>query len=141
MEDSTIMKSAGFVLKLEQIYNKAQAGVSKNPNPLLTWVQLIFADDEPNANSQGIKQEEFASLIDSMKFMPIKACYTAESGLGGHDNAVQIGVITEGQQQGNKIVAIGALYNDEYPEIVEFFKEEIASERPINFSWRLDTRF
>ncbi len=128
-------KSATFTLNLDFL-DIALATVEYN-NPLLSWVKLVFADDKPNANKQGIKKEEFPNLIKSMSFMPIKAKFTSESGLGGHNEATQIGVIKSGQQQGDKVLAIGALYNDEYPEVIEYCKKEVAEGRPIQFSWEI----
>ena len=52
-------------------------------------------------------------------------------------DAVQIGVIAKGQQEGNKIVSIGALYNDEFPDVVEFFKKETSEGNQVNFSWEI----
>lgn len=133
------MKEAKFNAKLSFIDNLAEAGIpDEYKNPLLTWIKLIFADDQPNANKQGIKQEEFPNLIKSMSYMPIKADYDAEeSGVRGHDGALQIGVLKVGQQEGNKIVAVGALYNDEYPDVVDFFKKETSEGRSVDFSWEI----
>lgn len=133
------MKEAIFNATLAFIDNLAEAGIpSEYTNPLLTWIKLIFADDQPNANKQGIKQEEFPNLISSMSYMPIKANYSSEeAGIQGHTGAVQIGVLKEGQQQGNKVVAVGALYNDEFPDVVEFFKKETSEGRAVNFSWEI----
>jgi len=133
------MKEAIFNAKLAFIDNLAEAGIPEEyKNPLLTWIKLIFSDDQPNANKQGIKQEEFSNLINSMSYMPIKANYNVEeSGVEGHTDAIQIGVIKEGQQEANKIVAVGALYNDESPDVVDFFKKEIADGRAVNFSWEI----
>jgi hypothetical protein len=114
----------------------AHAGVSEEyRNPLLTWIKLVFADDKPNANKQGICQSEFTNLIKSMSYMPIKANYSGE--LEGHSNASIIGVIQKGQQEGNRITAVGALYNDENPDVVEFFRNETAAGRAIDFSWEI----
>ncbi len=130
-------ETANFILKAELIEGTALAALGeKYKNPLLTWVRLVFADDKPNANKQGISQEEFPNLIKSMVHMPIKANY-ADSGLEGHSGASIVGVIKEGQQQGNKIFTIGALYNDEYPDVVDFFKKEIAEGRQVDFSWEI----
>lgn len=133
------MKEAIFNATLAFVDNLAEAGIPEEyTNPLLTWIKLIFADDQPNANNQGIKQDEFPNLIKSMSFMPVKADYNAEeAGVQGHTGAVQIGVLKEGQQEGNKIVAIGALYNDEFPDVVEFFKKEISEGRAVAFSWEI----
>lgn len=134
------MKEAKFKATLTILDSVAVASLAvadEYKNPLLTWVKLVFADDQPNANQQGISQDEFPNLIKSMKLMPVKANFTSEAGLGGHDEAAQVGVIVEGQQEGNKIVAVGALYNDEAPEVVDFFKSEIAEGRQVDFSWEI----
>lgn len=136
------MKEAKFSATLAFVENLAEAGIpDEYRNPLLTWIKLIFADDQPNANNQGIKQDEFPNLIRSMSYMPIKANYSQEeSGVQGHADAVQIGVLKEGQQEGNKVVAVGALYNDEFPDVVDFFKNETSEGRVVNFSWEIRYR-
>jgi len=133
------MKEAKFNTTLMFVDNLAEAGVpDEYKNPLLTWIKLVFADDQPNANNQGIKQSEFPNLIKSMSYMPIKANYNPEEvNVQGHDDAIQIGVLREGQQEGNKVVAIGALYNDEFPDVVSFFKTETSEGRAVNFSWEI----
>ena len=133
------MKKATFNATLAFIDNLAEAGISDEyKNPLLTWVKLIFTDDQPNANNQGIKQDEFPNLIKSMSYMPIKANYSEEEAdVQGHADAMQIGVLKQGQQEGNKVVAVGALYNDEFTEVVEFFKKEKSEGRSVNFSWEI----
>lgn len=133
------MKEAVFNARLAFIDNLAEAGIPEEyMNPLLTWIKLIFSDDQPNVNNQGIKQEEFPNLIRSMSYMPIKANYSdEEAGVQGHVDADQIGVIKQGQQEANKIVAVGALYNDESPSVVEFFKKEISEGRAVDFSWEI----
>jgi predicted nucleic acid-binding Zn finger protein len=134
------MKETNFTLKLDFIDNKelAQAGIPEEyKNPLLTWVRFVFTDDAPNANSQGIGQDEFPNLLKSMSYMPIKANFDSEFGVEGHSDAHVIGVIKAGQQEGNKIVSIGALYNDEYPEIVDFFKSEMSDGERVDFSWEI----
>ena len=134
-----MMKEAIFNARLTFVDNLAEAGIpDEYKNPLLTWIKLIFADDQPNANKQGIKQDEFPNLIKSMSYMPVKANYSAEEAdVQGHAGAIQIGVLKEGQQEGNKVVAIGALYNDEFPDVVEFFKKETSEGRVVNFSWEI----
>ena len=131
------MKDATFNARLTLIDLAVAAVPDAYKNPLLTWIKLVFTDDQPNANKQGIAQDEFPNLTKSMAYMPIKANFAAESGLAGHAGATQVGVITEGQQEGNKVVAVGALYNDEYPDVVDFFKKEIAEGRQVNFSWEI----
>jgi len=135
-----IMKETTFNISLNSIEDGelAQAGVPEEyKNPLLTWVRFIFTDDKPNANKQGIGQDEFPNLIKSMAYMPVKANFDSEFGLEGHSEARIIGVMKVGQQQGNKVVAIGALYQDEHPDIVDFFKKEMAEGRKVDFSWEI----
>uniref|UniRef100_A0A6M3LFI5 Prohead protease n=1 Tax=viral metagenome TaxID=1070528 RepID=A0A6M3LFI5_9ZZZZ len=134
MKDTTFNISLNFIEDNEL----AQAGIPEEyKNPLLTWVRFIFTDDQPNANKQGISQDEFPNLMKSMAFMPIKANFDSEFGLEGHSDARIIGVIKAGQQQGNSIVAVGALYADEHPDVVEFFKKEMAEGNSVDFSWEI----
>lgn len=133
-------REAKFTISLDFIEDGdlAQAGIpDEYKNPLLTWVRFIFTDDLPNANKQGIGQDEFPNLIKSMSYMPIKADFDSEFGLEGHFEAHIIGVIKAGQQQANKVVAIGAIYHDEFPDIVDFFKKEMSEGGSIDFSWEI----
>ena len=133
-------KETKFTISLNFIEDGdlAQAGIpDEYKNPLLTWVRFIFTDDQPNANQQGIGQDEFPNLIKSMSYMPIKADFDTEFGLEGHSEARIIGVIKGGQQQGNKVVTIGAIYHDEFPDIVDFFKKEMAEGGNVDFSWEI----
>ena len=133
-------KETKFAISLNFIEDNdlAKAGIpDEYKNPLLTWVRFIFTDDLPNANQQGIGQDEFSNLIKSMSYMPIKADFDSEFGLEGHSEARIIGVIKGGQQQANTVVTIGAIYHDEYPEIVDFFKKEMAEGGRVDFSWEI----
>jgi hypothetical protein len=134
------MKETVLNISLNFIEEKdlAQAGVpDEYKNPLLTWVRFIFTDDKPNANKQGISQDEFPNLIKSMAYMPIKANFDSEFGLEGHSDARIIGVIKAGQQEGDKVVAVGAIYHDEFPDVVDFFKKEMAEGSRVDFSWEI----
>lgn len=135
MKETTFNISLSFIEDEKEL---AQAGIPEEyKNPLLTWVKFIFTDDQPNANKQGISQDEFPNLIKSMAYMPIKANFDSEFGLEGHSDARIIGVIKAGQQQGNKVVTIGALYHDEHPEVVDFFKKEMSDGNNVDFSWEI----
>jgi len=133
-------KETKFTLSLNLIEDGdlALAGIpDEYKNPLLTWVRFVFTDDQPNANKQGISQDEFPNLIKSMAYMPIKADFDSEFGLEGHSEARIIGVIKGGQQQANQVVTIGAIYHDEFPDIVDFFKKELAEGGRVDFSWEI----
>ncbi len=131
-------KSTTFTVTAQLLEGVALAGTGEDyKNPLLSWVKLVFADDKPNANKQGVSKEEFPNLIQSMAYMPIKAKYDAESGLEGHSEASIVGVIKQGIQEDNKILAIGALFSDEHSDVVDFFKKEVAEGRQVDFSWEI----
>jgi hypothetical protein len=134
------MKETVLNISLNFIEEKdlAQAGIpDEYKNPLLTWVRFVFTDDKPNANRQGISQDEFPNLIKSMAYMPIKANFDSEFGLEGHSDARIIGVIKAGQQEGDKVVAVGAIYHDEFPDVVDFFKKEMSEGNRVDFSWEI----
>ena len=137
------MKETKFVVSLEFLDDAglAQAGIpTEYNNPLLSWCRFIFTDDQPNKNMQGVSQDEFPNLIESMSYMPIKANFDSEFGLEGHSDALIIGVIKGGQQEGNTIVGVGALYDDEHPDVVDFFKKELAEGGSVEFSWEIRYR-
>ena len=133
-------KTATFTIGAE-LLKESELGVAfageEYRNPLLTWIKLLFTDDQPNSNKQGVNQKEFPNLIRSISYMPIKANYNDKEGLGGHDGAVQIGVLKAGQQEANAVVAVGALYNDEFAEITEFIRSEFTNGNSVRFSWEL----
>lgn len=95
-------------------------------NPFLTTVKFVFADDLPNMNGQGIPYEEFSTLASSAIGMPIKVRFFG-NGIGGHTGAVPVGhiqnVLEEEEDGIHRLVAEGVLYNDEYPDIIEYLKE------------------
>lgn len=137
-EEDYMGQNAEFKISMSFLDSEAIAALGEEyRNPLLSPVELIFTDDKPNANSQGIGRDEFDNLLRSMKFMPIKAKFSAESGLEGHAEADIIGIIKEGRVRDDKIVALGALYNDEFPAVVSFFKEETEAGSQIDFSWEI----
>lgn len=113
-------------------------------NPFLTLVKFVFADDKPNANNQAIPYEEFASLAQSAIGMPIKIRFLGK-GLGGHTGAIPVGhirdILEEAEEDGShRLVAEGVLYNDEYPEVVEFLKESYEAGDSPGISWEISYR-
>lgn len=109
-------------------------------NPFLTVIKFIFADDKPNANKQAIPYEEFGALAQSAIGMPIKIRFLGK-GIGNHTGSIPIGHIrdmTEATDDGtHQLVAEGVLYNDEYPDVVDFLKEAFASGDAPGLSWEL----
>jgi len=104
-------------------------------NPLVTWVKFILTDDKPNGNKQRIPQSEFANLIKSGVFMPIKMALGSIN--EGHDASLLIGVITHLKEAGDQVRGIGALWSKERPEDVDYIRQEFSSNRPLNLSWEI----
>jgi uncharacterized coiled-coil protein SlyX len=110
-------------------------------NPFLTIIKFIFADDKPNRNNQAIPQEEFASLAQSAIGMPIKIRFLGK-GIGSHTGSVPVGhirdMVEETDTEGvHRLVAEGVLYNEEYPEVIDFLKESFAAGEAPGLSWEL----
>lgn len=104
-------------------------------NPAVTWAKFILTDDKPNANRQRIPHEEFANLIRSGQFMPIKMALNEIR--DGHDKAIPLGVMTHLKEDGDKIVALAALWSKERPQDVELLKKRYNDGSPINISWEI----
>lgn len=110
-------------------------------NPFLTLVKFVFADDKPNANNMAIPFDEFAALKLSAIGMPIKIRFLGK-GLGGHTGSVPVGhirdmVVETLDDESHRLVAEGVLYNDEYPEVVEFLKESFDTGDAPGISWEI----
>jgi hypothetical protein len=126
-----------FYAKLLSLQDRQAMAEESNKNPNLTWIRFVFTDDQPNGNSQAVSQIEYPNIISTISHIPIKANYTPGIGLGGHDDTDIVGFVHKGQQESNKILGTGAIWNSEYPELIEYFKKELAEGRGINFSWEL----
>jgi len=114
-----------------------------NPNPYLKYIKFIFADDKPNLNNQAIPYEEFANLRESAIGMPIKMRFLGKKGgAGNHSGSIPIGhiqgvaeaTLEDGTHQ---LIAEGAIYADEYPEIVEYLEEAFAENDAPGISWEI----
>jgi hypothetical protein len=101
----------------------------------ITWAKFILTDDKPDANRQRIPSEEFDNLIKTGINKPIKM---AMGGIkDGHEDAHPLGVITNLTKEGNKIVALAALWNRERGDDVAIIKELVNSDKPVNVSWEI----
>ena len=113
---------------------------SEIQNPYLTVVKFVFADDQPNRNKQAIPYEEFDTLAQSAIGMPIKIRFLGRS-IGNHTGSIPVGHIRDMTKETvgevHQLVAEGVLYNDEYPEVVDFLKEAFASGDAPGLSWEL----
>ncbi len=113
---------------------EAVASISLNPN--VTWLKMVITDDKPNANNMRIPKEEFASVMNTAVYMPLKMA-TGEIS-EGHDDTLPIGSIAHLTDEGDHVVALAALWNRERPEDIKFLKERYESGKNIDVSWELN---
>jgi hypothetical protein len=104
-------------------------------NPAVSWAKFVLTDDNPNGNGQRIPQEEFANLIQSGTFMPIKMAQGEIK--DGHEKALPLGVITHIKQEGNRLIAMAALWLKERGNDISMLKQLLASNQPVNVSWEI----
>ena len=118
-------------------------------HPLLTKIKFVFATDEGARLStsrpglkQGIKYEDFDTVIQSAVNTPIKMRYLGGStGVGSHSGSIPIGHITDMQKAVidgvNSLVAEAVLYTYEFPDEVKFLKEAFANNESPGISYEI----
>lgn len=111
----------------------AEAAITSNP--LITWVKFPFTDDQPNANNQRVPKEEFANIIKTGIYMPVKV--ELGNPKGDHFGSVPIGTITNLVEQGNKVLGLAALWREEYEEDVQKIEEMFENGEDLTLSWEL----
>lgn len=130
-------KFTNFESAIAEITDVPSEGFS---HPFLTKIKFIFADNRGNANNQGIEEEDFDAIIQSSIHMPIKIRYT-HAGAGGHDMAIPIGHITTMAktvaEDRSELVGEALLYNEEFPDEIEYLKEKHAEGQAPGISWEL----
>jgi hypothetical protein len=119
--------------KLEIEEMAASASISLNPN--VAWMKFLLTDDKHNANRQRIPREEFANVLRTGLFMPLKMAYGDIS--EGHADTFPLGVMTHLKTEGNSIQALAALWDRERHEDVEFLRSRYSEGKGINISWEL----
>ena len=122
-----------MVDKLEIDEMAASASISLNPN--VAWMKFLLTDDQHNANKQRIPREEFANVLRTGLFMPLKMAYGEVS--EGHDDTFPLGVMTHLKTEGNSIQALAALWDRERHEDVEFLRNRYSEGKGIDISWEL----
>lgn len=140
MENKTNVNSKinEFITLIDDAEAEAEMGsafASVMLNPGVAWAKFILTDDRPNGNKQRVPQNEFANLIRSGIFMPLKMAIKEIK--DGHDEAVPLGVITHLKEEDNKVLALAALWSRERPEDVEMLKKRFKDGSPINVSWEI----
>lgn len=113
--------------------NESFAAISFNPN--ITWAKFILTDDKPNGNKHRIPQEEFASVIKTGTFMPIKM---GKEGINPeHNDNTTIGVITHLENKEDRVEGLAALWSKEYSKAVDVVKKRYSEKKPIEVSWEI----
>ncbi len=135
MKTITLMTSEVKLMidKLEIEEMAASASISLNPN--VAWMKILLTDDKHNANKQRIPREEFANVLRTGLFMPLKMAYGEIS--EGHADTFPLGVMTHLKTEGNSIQALAALWDRERHEDVEFLRSRYSEGKGIDISWEL----
>jgi len=104
-------------------------------NPNLGWLEFILTDAEPNENSQGIKKEAFAGLIQTGLFMPIKMAIGEIR--PDHSDAKPLGAIAALDADEDKILGKAALWKIEREGDYKILTAMSSRGEPINISWEV----
>jgi hypothetical protein len=111
----------------------ASAAISLNPNVL--WAKVVLTDDDYNANRQRIPRSEFANVIRTGLFMPLKMAYGEIQ--EGHDNSFPLGAFAHLKTEGNTIQTLVAIWAREREEDASLIKERFKSGKPLDVSWEV----
>lgn len=119
---------------VEQQFGEAAAS-TVSTDRVVTWAKFILTDDKPNGNRQRVPVEEFNNIIRTGVFKPVKMAIGEIK--DGHEDAKPLGVITNLKIEGNKIVALAALWDHERDEDVAQIKNLVRNNKPVNVSWEI----
>ncbi len=128
-----IAKDVQLMLDDEKL-GEAVASISLNPN--VAWLKMVITDDKPNANGMRIPQEEFANVLKTAVYMPIKMAVGEIS--EAHDETYPLGSIAHLVEKDDHVIALAALWTKERPEDIEFLKERHTNGQSIDVSWELN---
>lgn len=128
-------KKINISSEFELIDNTAEASISLNP--VYQWVKIVVCDSEPNGNGFRVPEDEFDNLITTGINAPIKMARNHIS--DGHAEAYgnPIGVISQLKKEGNKVLALAALWKRERPDDVAKLKDMYLKGTPPNVSWEI----
>ena len=117
--------------------DEKEAESSLGMNPSFRWAKIVVTDDKPNLNKQRIPIEEFANIIKTGIYTPIKMTFNKIS--SSHKEAIGqiIGTITQLTKNEDKIIALAAFWEKERPEDIKMLKEMYDAGYPPNVSWEI----
>jgi hypothetical protein len=119
---------------VEKQFGEAMAS-AVSTDQVVTWAKFILTDDKPNENRQRIPAEEFDNLIRTGAYKPVKMALGEIK--DGHEDARPLGVITNLTKEGNKVIALAALWDHERTEDVSTIKKMVKAGKPVNVSWEI----
>jgi len=114
-----------------------EAFASVSLNPFYQWAKIVVTDNRPNENKHRIPKSEFDNLTKTGIFAPVKM---AESELPrSHEEALgkPIGTITQFAVEGDRLIALSALWKTERPEDIASLKEMYLKGKPPQVSWEI----
>lgn len=123
-------------MKKAQFEGTVKAAFAEESHPLQTRLSFVFTDFQPNSNNQGIHETEADGIIRTGINMPVKVNYT-KAGVKGHSGAIPIGPMVDFQKTDTQVVAEAIVWNNEFPEIVDYMKTAQAEDDGVRFSWEL----
>jgi hypothetical protein len=141
------MTEKALFTALAEIIEIPNEGKDANINPYLTVAKFIFADDKGAPLStatatgmQGIEVEDFDQIIKTALDMPVKMNLIGESA-ANHVGSYVIGHMRKMEKVSedgiNKLVAEAVLYNEEYPEEVNYLKKAYADGEAPGISYEI----
>jgi HAMP domain-containing protein len=125
---------------IELIEEKDTAGeafASISLNPFYQWAKIVVTDNKPNENKHRIPKSEFDNLTKTGIFAPVKMAESEQS--RSHEDALgkPIGTITQFAVEGNRLIALSALWKKERPEDIASLKEMYLDGKPPQVSWEV----
>lgn len=114
-------------------------------HPGLRRVKVIYCDDQPNSNKQGVKHEDFPDIIKTAPGTPLKVnfkqVYKGKPRVKGHAGAIPIGFIqgmTEAEVGGvHQLIADGIIFANEFPAETEYLETAFANNEAPNVSFEM----
>jgi len=135
MTKNTIKLNTQIDLLDDEAVKKASAAISLNPS--IQWAKIIVTDDKPNLNKQRIPKEEFANLIQTGLFAPIKMAESEISRTHKEALGKVIGTITQLVEDKDNIIALSALWKKEREEDIAMLKDMYTTGNLPQVSWEI----
>jgi hypothetical protein len=117
--------------------NPGEAFAAVSLNPTFQWAKIIVTDAKANLNKQRIPLEEFANLIRTGLFAPVKMSEAGDPKTHKDAFGKPIGTITQLLEEKEKVIALAALWKKERPEDISMLKDQYTKGNLPNVSWEI----